>query len=43
MKKCLDLSVPKHFSEAYHAERDLDFIVVDHIPTHRKVGDRLLF
>lgn len=41
-KKRLDLPVPKHFSEHNHHEKDLKFMVIDHIPLNRRGGDRLL-
>lgn len=39
-KKRLDLPVPKHFCEMDHREKDLRFMVLDHIPTQRRGGDR---
>lgn len=41
-KGCLDLPVSKHFTEAKHLEKDLKFIMIDHIPTQRRGGDRIL-
>lgn len=41
-KKRLDLPVPKHFAMCNHTEKDLHFKVIDHVPIHRRGGDRLL-
>lgn len=41
-KNRLDLPVPKHFCECNHHERDLKFMVIEHIPLRRRGGDRLL-
>lgn len=41
-KKRLDLPVSKHFLDANHSERDLKFMILDHIPVQRTGGDRIL-
>lgn len=41
-KKRLDLPVSKHFVDANHSERDLKFMILDHIPIQRTGGDRIL-
>lgn len=41
-KKPNDLPVPKHFNELNHTEKDLKFMVIDHIPIQRRGGDRIL-
>lgn len=33
-----DLPVPKHFLEAGHSECEISFMIVDHIPKHRRGG-----
>lgn len=38
----LDLPVSKHFSEHKHGERDLRFMLLDHIPPLKTVRDRLI-
>lgn len=36
-----DLPVPKHFSESKHTERDIKFMLLQHIPPPNRGGDRL--
>lgn len=37
----IDLPVPKHFSELQHTERDVKFMLLQHIPQPSRGGDRL--
>lgn len=40
-KKRTDLPVPKHFCELGHSEKDIRFMLLEHIPLPPKGGDRL--
>lgn len=40
-KKRVDLPVSKHFLDAGHSERDLHFMMLEHVPVPTRGGDRL--
>lgn len=38
----MDLPVPKHFCIAGHTEKNLKFMIIDHVPVDRRGGDMVL-
>lgn len=38
----IDLPIPKHFQVAGHIEKDLNYMIIEHIPVDRRGGDRVL-